>query len=186
MKRWTVPSLVLALSVLFSCNPPDTTPPMLSVPPVDLSMVDSFFAFGAANSPGGEPVGLIGYFSDDPNVQVRASAPGIVIEIAGDAATAYGITISPSGHSIWRVVYSGVINPTVSKGNSVSAGDILGKIAPPIWGPVYWTHLILKQTALHGDGLAYCPLDYATQSFIDQHEAIGSNWCLLDTTPPPD
>lgn len=186
MKRWTVPSLVLALSVLFSCRPPDTTPPLLSVPPVDLSKAYGFFAFGAANSPGGEPVGLIGYFFNDPTVQVRASAPGIVIEITGDAATGYVIVTSPRYNSIWRVEYGGVVNMTVSEGDAVSAGDILGTVAPPIWGPAYYTHLVVKQTDTDGDGLAYCPLIYATQSFVDQHEAVWSGWCLAYTAPPPD
>ena len=167
------------------CGGPDTTPPELSVPPVDLSKAHGFFAFGAANSPGGEPVGLIGYFFDDPTVQVRASAPGIVIEITGDAAIGYTIVTGPRYNSIWRVEY-GVVNKTVSEGDWVSAGDILGTVAPPIWGPAWYTHLVVKQTDTDGDGLAYCPLMLATQNFVDQHEAVWSDWCLAYTAPPPD
>jgi hypothetical protein len=194
VKKWMPLPLIAGLAVLVGCFKPesditllkpDTTPPVLSVLPVDLSKVTGFFAFGAENSPG-ERLGLIGYFFNDPNIQVRANAPGIVWEITGQSTTAYRISISPSNNSIWRVVYNGVVNLTVSEGNSVLAGDLLGMVAPPIWGPVYWTHLILKQTDTDGDGLAYCPLNYATQSFIDQHEAIGSNWCLSDTAPPSD
>jgi hypothetical protein len=167
-------------------QPADPTPPVLSVPPVDLSKAYGFFPFGAENSPGSGEIGLIGYFFHDGAVQVRASAPGIVMEITEQDTDVYRISTSPGNNSIWRVEYNGVVNVTVSEGDSVSAGDILGTIAPPIWGPAYWTHLVVKQTDTDGDGLAYCPLSYATQNFIDQHEAVWSGWCLADTAPPPD
>jgi hypothetical protein len=163
------------------CGGPDTTPPELSVPPVDLSKIWRFSAFGTEFSPG-EEAGFVGYFSHDPTVAVVASTPGVVVKVAegsGDFAGIYDVSTKPSNCSTWWVEYNGVANVSVIKGDRVSAGDILGTVAlapPP--GSSYWTHLCVRT-----DNLAYCPLSCATDSFVSQHLAVGSNWCLSDTIP---
>lgn len=80
-----------------------------------------------------------------------------------------------SEQSSWLIIYDHVLAVTVSEGDYISQGIPLGKV-----GIGNRTEIQLnKQT--NGTDLAYCPLNYATSSFIETHTTFLPNWCLEKT-----
>ena len=68
---------------------------------------------------------------------------------------------------------------TVSEGDSINPGDILGTV-----GIGNRTEFQVNKTNYPNNDLSYCPFNYATTDFIQQHKTFTENWCLEDTVVP--
>jgi len=127
-----------------------------------------------------------------------AVSKGVVTYIfLNDNFPDYEIHIAPTGNSIWAVIYDHIVNPTVSKGDEVNAGDILGQAG--VWGFVGGgveasrTELQINK---YGDGeLSFCPLDFGTDEFNSLHNSMFQEFvdngiisyasiCLLESVIP--
>lgn len=165
---------------LFSCNNDDVNnePPLLSVPPVALSEVHSTIAFGEALS-ASKKSPAIEYITNSNNVNVRSASLGKVEKIImNDGVLDYEIHIRPISGSEWLIIYDHVLDVTISKGDNVQQGAILGKV-----GVGNRTELQVNK-GNGGDAISYCPLNYGTKAFIDEHLAFMDNWCLKETIVP--
>ena len=118
------------------------------------------------------------YIVNDPDVQVRASCGGIVDTVfLNDNFPDYEVWIKTSSNSIYYIEYDHVLNLTVVEGEEVTAGAVLGTVGVGdrtelmvcVYDP-YW--------------LVYCPFNFATEEFIQQHKSFTENWCLVDTVVP--
>ena len=76
----------------------------------------------------------------------------------------------------WYVQYDHVLNLTVTRGDRVAAGDVLETVGS--------SNFVEVSVENNYERLTYCPFDYATDSFINQHKAIAPVWCLEKTVVP--
>ena len=128
-------------------------------------------AFGLDMGPYGKNP-WIQYWVNASDVQVRSGVNGYVENLfLHEDSPHYVISIRVS--EPWVVSYTCVLNVTVTVGDWVYAGDVLGTVG--IGNQIY------LKVDNNFEGLAYCPFDYATESFINQHLAITSDWCLEET-----
>jgi hypothetical protein len=156
----------------------DETPPVLSVTPVDISTVTSIIAFGADLTPV-QKNPAFEYRVNSSGVQVRSVCKGYIEEIRlNDNFPDYEVWIKMSSNSVWRIIYDHVLNLNISKGGKIEAGDILG-----IVGEENRTELQINKI-LDNQEISYCPFDFGTSEFIQQHKAFTENWCLTDTVVP--
>jgi len=158
---------------------PDLTPPVLSVTPVDISTVTSAIVFGAdltidQKNPAFE------YIVNNSTVQVRSACKGYIEDIRlNDNFPDYEVWIKITSNSVYRIIYDHVLNLTVSKDDEVNTGDILG-----IVGTGNRTELQINKTGNNNEELSYCPFDFGTSEFIQQHKTFTENWCLTGTVKP--
>lgn len=158
---------------------PDETPPVLSVTPVDISTVTSIIAFGAdltaqQKNPAFE------YIVNNSAVQVRAVCKGYIEDIRlNDNFPDYEVWIKMSSNSVYRIIYDHVLNLNISKGDNVDPGNILG-----IVGTGNRTELQINKIGSNNEELSYCPFDFATDTFIQQHKSFTETWCLTGTVVP--
>ncbi len=168
-------TIVLLLAIA-SCTEEevyDETPPVLSVTPVDIPTVMFIIAFGDDLSPD-QKSGAFEYYVNDSAVQVRASCGGIVDTIfLNDNFPDYEVWIKTSSNNIYYIEYDHVLNLAVTEGEEVTAGAVLGTV-----GTGNRTELMVCR--YHPD-VAYCPFNFATEEFIQQHKSFTENWCLEDT-----
>jgi len=155
----------------------DETPPVLSVTPVDISTVMFIIAFGDDLTPD-QKNPCFEYIVNDAAVQVRASCAGIVDNIfLNDGFPDYEVWIRTSPNNMYYIEYDHVLNLAVTEGEEVTAGAVLGTV-----GTANRTELMV--CVYYPDSLAYCPFDFATEEFIQQHKSFTENWCLEETVEP--
>jgi len=146
--------VVLLLS-LQSCkrkDSPDETPPVLSVTPVDINTVTSMIPFGADLS-NTQKNPAFEYVVNSASVEVRSSCGGYIEDIRlNDNFPDYEIWIRPSKNSVYKLIYDHVLNLTVSLGDNVAAGDILGVV-----GTGNRTELQINRNSADNLELSYCP-----------------------------
>jgi hypothetical protein len=164
-----------------SCDkekPVDETPPVLSVTPVEIESVTSIIAFGADLTPS-QKNPAFEYYVNNADVQVRSVCQGEVENIMlNDNFPDYEVWIKLSANSAWRIIYDHVLNLEYSMGDDVSPGDILGTV-----GEGNRTELQINKISKDSE-LSYCPFDFGTSEFIQQHKVFTEIWCLEDTVVP--
>jgi hypothetical protein len=174
--------ITILTATVFCCNrddnTPDETPPVLSVPPVDISTVTSIIAFGSdlsvtQKNPAFE------YYVNTSNGLVSSVCPGYVENIMlNDNFPDYEVWIKPSASSAWTIIYDHVLNVSVSDNENVSPGDILGTV-----GVGNRTELQINKIVNNSE-LSYCPFDFGTNDFIQLHRAFTEVWCIEETVVP--
>ncbi|MGI6048284.1 MAG: M23 family metallopeptidase [Petrimonas sp.] len=174
--------IITLFIVILSCNKEeeklDETPPVLSITPVNISTVNSIIAFGDDLTPT-QKNPAFEYIVNNSNVQVRASCQGYIEEIRlNDNFPDYEVFVKLSSNSAWRIIYDHILNLNISVGNNVNPGDILGTV-----GEGNRTELQINKNSNNSE-LSYCPFNYGTNDFIQQHKTFTENWCLEDTVVP--
>jgi hypothetical protein len=121
---------------------------------------------------------------------VRAATHGVVEAVEFDAGPMdWEIRISQG--SRWLLVYDHVLDVTVSVGDEVEAGDVLGVAGT-------WSMTAGRTELQVNDedaGVSRCPLEFGTAEFVDLHEDLRAavdasafgplpSLCLEDTVVP--
>lgn len=182
-KYQAIAVILIFILAVYGCKKnnekPDITPPVLSVTPVDISTVTSFIAFGAdlsltQKNPAFE------YVVNNSGVQVRSVCKGYIEDIRlNDNFPDYEVWIKTSSNSIYKLIYDHVLSLSISKGDEVDAGEVLG-----IVGTGNRTELQINKTIGDNEELSYCPFDFGTSEFIQQHKSLSETWCLTATVVP--
>lgn len=163
--------------IQFSCDKNDGVddmPPVLSITPIDINSVAHVIPFGedlsaAQKNPAFE------YIVDNANEEVKSCSSGYVDKIIeNDGFSDFEIHIKPSSGSEWIIIYDHVKNISLLKGDKVEPETLLG-----IVGDGNRTELQINKNEL-----AYCPLQFRTNEFIQLHNTVSDNWCLLETVVP--
>ena len=123
----------LALASTSACDRlsgPDDTPPVLSVPMVDLSTIRYFHPFGATLPGSGVQNPAYELILLGTDLEIRAVAPGIVTRIAENDPSQgdYELHVRPSRSSRYLVIYDHVKDLRVREGDRVEPGAVLGRI----------------------------------------------------------
>jgi hypothetical protein len=181
-KYQIVPGILIIILITSGCKKndekSDETPPVLSVMPVDISTVTSIIAFGDDLTPL-QKNPAFEYRVNNSTVQVRSACKGYVEEIRlNDNFPDYEVWIKMSSNSVWTIIYDHVLNLTISKDDNVNPGDILG-----IVGTGNRTELQINKI-INYEELSFCPFDFGTSEFIQQHKIFTDTWCLTDTVIP--
>jgi hypothetical protein len=108
----------------------------------------------------------------DRDANVYAATGGVVkyVEFQKDTQD-WAIGISPRPGSCWVVEHDHILNPTVSKGDIVSPGQVLGK--PGNW---YWPDPMIGRTEImvikrsHGNDVAYAPFKFFDESLSQEYQ----------------
>jgi hypothetical protein len=157
---------------------PDATPPVLSVTPVDISQVTHIIVFGADLS-AHQKNPAFEYYLSNSGAEVRSVCKGNVENIfMNDNFPDYEVWIRPSANSVWKIIYDHVLNLEVSAGDPLNPGDVLGSV-----GDQNRTELQINKIEQNSE-LSYCPFDFATDEFINQHKSFTETWCMGDTVVP--
>ena len=157
----------------------DETPPLLSVTPVDISAVTSIIAFGDDLTPY-QKNPAFEYRVNNSDVQVRSTCKGYIEDIRlNDNFPDYEVWIKMSSNSAWRIIYDHVLNLNISKNDNVNSGDILG-----IVGTGNRTELQINKIIDNNKELSFCPFNFGTDEFVQQHKIFTDIWCLTDTVIP--
>jgi hypothetical protein len=151
----------------------DYTPPVLSVTPVDIATVTSIFPFGADLSPGRKNPAFE-YSVNGSDVQVRAVCGGAVGGMfLNDGFADYELWMQTSSDSVYFIHYDHVLNPNVTVGEEVAPGHVLGTVG-------LFNRTELQITNHYEGDINYCPFNFATDDFIQEHKSFTDEWCLLD------
>ncbi len=186
--------LVSLGTTLAACSGTSTPPviddsaPVLSVPIVDLALLNDFLPFGLSRSPGRlNPTYELHTAGD--TVSVRAAGPGTVINILANAEPDSEIHIRPSGAANYLIVYDHVVSLKVGMGQSVAAGQVLGRIGP--WVPGVGRTELQVNRGSGQSAVALCPRDFGTAEFNAAHDAAfgrfpsrGVSVCLTNSVQP--
>lgn len=173
--------LIMGLCIGNSCTQDDITnePPVLRVTPIEILEINNAITFGQELSVTKKSP-AIEYITNNSNVNVRATSIGqvkVVVLNEGDPSD-YEIRIRPTATSQWLIIYDHVLEVTISEGDNVQQGDILGKV-----GIGNRTELQLNK----GNGantISYCPLNYGSNAFVEEHLNFMTDWCLVETVIP--
>jgi hypothetical protein len=181
-KYQIIPIILILILITSACKKnekADETPPVLSATPVDISTVTSIIAFGDDLTPL-QKNPAFEYRLNSSIVQVRSACKGYIEEIRlNDNFPDYEVWIKMSSNSIWKIIYDHVLNLNISEGDIVNPGDVIG-----IVGTGNRTELQINKTINNNEELSYCPFDFGTSEFIQQHKIFTENWCLIDTVTP--
>ncbi len=175
---------IVILFLLIPCckkeeKKPDETPPVLSVTPVDISTVISRIAFGADLTPT-QKNPAFEYNINNSSVEVRSVCKGTIERtFLNDNFPDYEIWVKQSSNSVWTIIYDHVLSLQISKGDKVNPGDILG-----IVGEGNRTELQINKISGNNNELSYCPFNFGTSEFIEEHKNFTEDWCLEDTVVP--
>ncbi|MCB0278679.1 MAG: peptidoglycan DD-metalloendopeptidase family protein [Calditrichaeota bacterium] len=174
-------AFIILLLVLFnSCadeTEMDQTPPVLSVAPVDMDSVTLVLVFGQELE-NGKLNPTFEYQVNSSELSVVSASRGIVDRVnsnynSENEFTDYEVWIKASHNSAWTIVYDHLLNLTVSVGNTVNPGDTLGTV-----GFGDRTELQIDKYDKYNRPTQYCPFDFATDAFIEAHQAFQMDWCL--------
>lgn len=175
--------ILVLLLIISSCKKKedkrDETPPVLSVTPVDISTVTSIIAFGADLTPD-QKNPAFEYRLNNSDCHVRSVCKGYIERVMlNDNFPDYEVWIKMAANSAWRIIYDHVLNLGFSEGKNVVAGDTLGVV-----GTGNRTELQINKIVQDNRELSFCPFDFGTSEFIQQHKAFTEIWCLADTVVP--
>lgn len=124
-----------------------------------------FAEFGEYEHSKTNPTKSIEYwFFVKPGTKVRAASGGIIRTSYIDHTDDWGVTISPRSESSWFVSQEHMVNLTVSDGDVVKAGDIIGDASPhtSFGANLAFTEL---SVAKGGEGIIkYCPFDFLDEA----------------------
>ena len=171
----------------------DSTPPVLSVPMIDLALLTDFLPFGA--DLGGHTSPTYELYTSLDTVTVHAVTAGIVERIFHNEApnTDYEILIRLTNQSIYRIDYDHVRSVQVSVGQAVTAGQAIGQIGPFSDAGGHRNGRVELQINRGNDAgtLAFCPRDFGTAEFNAAYAAAfsrfpvrGTSICIVDTVTP--
>lgn len=172
-----------------STSPPiDASLPVLSVPVVDLARLNDFLPFGLSSSPGRlNPTYELRTTSD--TVSVRAAGPGTVINILANPEGDSEIHMRPSGAADYLIIYDHVVALQIVLGQSVSAGQVLGRVG--LWVPGVGRTELQVNRGSGQSAVALCPRDFGTAAFNAAHDAAfgrfparGASVCLTNLVQP--
>ena len=173
--------LAILLWILSSCESGqsvDPNPPSLSVVPVAIDQTVAIIPFGQ-NLTTSQKSPAFEYILSNEEAEVVACTKGVVTKVLINQGIAdWELHIQPQQNSEWLVIYDHVLEVTVVEGETIEAGDILGKV-----GVGNRTELQINK----GKGTAteaYCPLDYGTENFVNLHYDYFDIWCITPTVAP--
>ncbi|WP_299314276.1 peptidoglycan DD-metalloendopeptidase family protein [uncultured Aquimarina sp.] len=170
--------LVVCLLVM-SCSDDDfsidQTQPSFTITPIAMDQVSSFIAFGESLTPTQQNP-AIEYFTSQSNIQVRSVSDGVVEDIRLNInIDDFEVWIKPNNNSRWLIIYDHVLDINISIGDQVNAGQTIGII-----GIGNRTELQVNDV----QNVAHCPLQFGTQSFVQQHINFSEDWCIAETVIP--
>jgi len=186
--------LVSLGAIVAACNgtsappPIDAAVPVLSVPIVDLALLNDFLPFGASRTPGRlNPTYELRTTGD--TAFVRAAGPGTVINILANPEADSEIHIRPSGAANYLIIYDHVVSLQIVMGQSVAAGQVLGRIGP--WVPGVGRIELQVNRGSGQIAVALCPRDFGTADFNAAHDAAfgrfparGAKVCVASSVQP--
>ncbi len=161
--------------------------PILSVPFVAAEQAVAFYIFGTT-LPSGVQNPTFEIETADPSPEVRAAAGGFVVNVAPTSRGDFSVFILPSETSPWVVAYDHVNNVTVTRGQTVEAGNVLGTVGV-LGNGRGRTELQINLTGQSPE-LAYCPTRFGTEAFNAAYAAAAqrvngsTRVCLSDTVVP--
>lgn len=178
----TVALIIILILITSACKKDektDETPPVLSVTPVEISTVTSMIAFGYDLTPN-QKNPAFEYRVNNSTVQVRSACKGYIEDIRlNDNTPDYEVWIKMSSNSVRTIIYDHVSNLNISKDDDVNPGDILGTV-----GTENRTELQINKINNNNEELSFCPFDFGTSEFIQQHKTFTETWCVTDTVIP--
>jgi len=196
---WRVLQVILigAGTTLAACGGAGTSPttddasvPVLSRPIVDLTQLTDFKPFGLSEGAGHiNPTYELRTRGDTTSVQ--AAGPGTVINILANPApdSDSEIHIRPPGAPDYLIIYDHVVSLRVVVGQSVTAGQVVGRIGP--WVPGVGRTELQVNRGSGPSAVALCPRDFGTADFNAAHDAAlarfptrGANVCLMSSVQP--
>lgn len=160
--------------------------PVLSVPIVEVTLLYDFkpFGFGGTNP-------TYDLYTNGDTMSVRAAGPGTVVNILANPAPDNDaeVHIRPPGAPDYLVIYDHVVSLQVGVGQSVTAGQVVGRIGSWVPGRGH-TELQLNR----GGGqrtVALCPREFGTVDFNAAYDAAlarfparGASVCLASSVQP--
>lgn len=153
----------------------DSTPPLFTIPPIPIAQVSSFIPFGQFLTPTQQNP-AIEYFGNQSDIPVVSVSEGIVVDVRRNPTIDdFEIWIKPSNNATWLIIYDHVVEVTISKGDQVQTGSLLGTI-----GLGNRVELQVNDD----QNIAHCPLQFGTSSFIQQHMNLYEEWCVEETVTP--
>jgi Peptidase family M23 len=178
-----------AMVLLTACKKDNnTTPPQLTVPFVNTSLTQRFIPFGEALGPGRENPAYEITLTDASQKVVAACGGKINWVRLNSNFPDYEIQVVPFNRSVYRIYYDHVLNPAVSEGQTINAGDIIGTI-----GTGSRTELQVNDNR---DGeMSLCPIQFGNTAFnsamdlarslTNSHNGTSySSNCLKDKVKP--
>ena len=178
--------------LLVSCGKEekDETPPVLSVPFIDVSRTVKFISFG--ESLGEYENCNYEIHVDGEDTDVFSASAGVITKIHNNAVGKPGdpgqadfeISVQPSKNSIYTVIYDHVKNlpPNIVVGASVAPGDRLGTVGHWSAG-VGRTEFQINKTISFKDhqDVSLCPHQFGTPAFNAAMEVACNNGHLFST-----
>jgi hypothetical protein len=162
----------------------------LSVPIVDLTLLYDFSPFGFSAGSGRVNPTYDLYTTGD-TTSVRAAGPGTVINILANPAPDLDseIHIRPPGAPDYLIVYDHVVSVQVAVGQSVAAGQVVGRIGS--WVPGVGRAELQVNRGSGQSAVALCPREFGTAEFNAAHDAAfarfparGASVCLTSSVQP--
>ncbi|PXX24288.1 peptidoglycan DD-metalloendopeptidase family protein [Arenibacter sp. ARW7G5Y1] len=173
--------LIIGIFLGNSCSKKDidNEPLVLGIPPIDILEIKNVIAFGQELS-STKKSPAIEYITKNSDVNVRAASNGLVkaVVLNEGESSDYEIRIQPTATSQWLIIYDHVLEVAILEGDNIQQGDILGKV-----GLGNRTELQLNKTN-GANTISYCPLNYASNTFLEEHLSFMANWCLIETVIP--
>lgn len=168
--------------------PPPSSPPVFSVPIVDLSLLNDFLPFGFSDGAGHlNPAYELRTAGD--TTMVRAAGPGTVVNVMTNPESDFEVHVRPPDAADYLVVYDHLVALQVAVGQSVAAGQVLGRIGNYLPG-VGRTELQINRGSGQ-DAAARCPREFGTAEFNASHDTAfrrfpgrGASVCLVDSLKP--
>ena len=168
----------------------DAAAPVLSVPIVDLTLLNDFRPFGfsvvaARLNP------TYDLYTTGDTTSVLSAGPGTVVNILANQApdTDSEIHIRPSGAPDYLIIYDHIVLLEVGLGQSVTAGQVIGRIGP--WVPGAGRTELQVNRGSGQSAVALFPREFGTAAFNAAHDAAltrfparGGSVCLTSSVQP--
>ena len=176
----------------------DETPPILSVPFVDVSKTVLFISFGEVLSKNQENPAYEIHVNSNDAIVFSASA-GVIERISSNAEESPGypsqddfeIFVRPFKNSIYLIIYDHVRNllPNIIVGAKLTPGDVLGNVG--LMGNVGRIELQINKHLDNHQEISLCPKQFGTDAFNNAMEeartrsiVVPSAVCLKETVIP--
>ena len=139
-----------------------------------------FFDFGLTDKYHPEGRWIEYWFVVPLGTKLRAPADGVISTAFFAHTQDWGINIQSAKNSSWNVSFEHVVNLTVSDGQTVTAGDIIGEAAPR---NTYGNRFAMTELAVWQGGehiIKYCPYDYLAEnlkpSYRQKLNQLAADW----------